>query len=264
MKDTRLALRAVLVLAAVTSVPAVVSGQSIPVPVGVCVANCAPVGGGSGVDPAAAAAAAAAEKERFETAQRLGREAFDKGEAALGRGDVKAALSFYRSALQFAPDNIVYRRKRAATLKAHAGGALDELRGAAIDGEAAAGTQGDAAAGMSQRSFDVGGSRPPPAAAFVADDDVPALLGRMMDLPLDLREPANAEVRKAMAQVEYMLKYNREARIREAWPENVAKFEEAVTDLNKTLAARGVAEVPVEKVEAVYGKHLLDVKEKKL
>lgn len=138
------------------------------------------------------------------------------------------------------------------------------MRGAAIDGEAATATQGLGAGAASQRSFDDYGAKAPAPAPVVAADENPSVaLLRMLDVPLNPGDPANAGVVAAMSQVQYMLRYNREARIREAWPEDVAKFEASVAVLNQALAGRNVPPVEVEKVEAVYRKHLLDVKEKK-
>lgn len=217
--------------------------------------TCRPLSGGGGDN-----GAAARETERLEQ-ERLGKDAFEKGQAALRAGDVRSALAFYRTALLHAPDNVLYRRQRASTLRAYPGSALEQLREAEMHGEATVATPGDAVSLAGRQPFDRG-AKPAPGAAF-ADDNVPMVLGRMLDLPLDLRDPANADVRAAMTEVVKVMAHNRQVRISEAGSEDVPKFEKAVTDLNKTLAARGVAEVPVEKVEAVYRKHLLDVKEKK-
>src|SRR5687767_13231876 len=102
-----------------TALTPAVSAQTVPI--GVCVANCADPNAAANSAAAAAAAAAArvaaaAEAVRLEKAAA---DAFGQGEAALKKGDVKAALKFYRQALQFAPENVVYRRQRAAILRAH-------------------------------------------------------------------------------------------------------------------------------------------------
>jgi tetratricopeptide (TPR) repeat protein len=230
-----------------------------------------PCGLGDGKSTASAAAHAAAREfaRAFAIEQaRLGRAAFDKGDAAFAQGNLKGAIRFCLSAMRYQPDNVAYKKKRALALLAlrqQSGGALDELRGADADGEAAVGRSlPDGSSGVARREFDGTGSRP--VLKPLPTVTVPSLsdtLARSLGIPLNLNDPANVRAKIAMSQVEYMLKYNRTARMSEGQiAPDPAKLEKSLTDLMSVLPT-GTPPLTVEKAEAVFNRYQINLREKK-
>jgi hypothetical protein len=238
-------------------------------PVGVCVdeRGCGPASVGDASDSAAVRAArlAAAERERGQERAReaQGEAAFVAGEAAFKQGDYRTAAKFFRSAMQYARNNVLYKKRRAAALLAlqQAGGsgiAFDDLAAAALDGKAAT-EAGDNASLAARRKFDDGGSKAPAR----PPDDTPSVsdaLARSLEIPLNLKDPANIAVKIAMGEVEAMLKFNRNAIKSEGQiPPDPAALQKKVEELNATLP-KGTPPMTVEKAEAVYNKYSLDLK----
>ena len=221
---------------------------------------CAVAGDGGS---AARAAAAAAEQARLERV-RLATTAAAKGDTALAQGNFKSAANLYASAITQAPDNPTYRTKRARALRALAaqgGSAMDDLRGAAID--AAKIGSGDDSSLRARNKFDTTGSKPPAQApaGIEAQSELSALAERM-HLGLNLNDPANAAAKNALIKVDYQLKYNREARIKEQWAPDPVALEQRITELNATLP-KDAPPVTVEKAEIAFNRYQLDLKVKK-
>jgi hypothetical protein len=228
-----------------------------------------PCGLGDGTTTSSAAAhAAAREAARLYAIEqaRLGKAAFDKGDAALAQGNLKGAVRFYFSAMQYQPNNVAYKKQRARVLLAlrqQSGGALDELRGADADGEAARRISGLASRPVAGREFDGTGPRPylkplPTVAVPSLSDTLAASLG----IRLNLDDPANVRAKVAMTQVEYMLKFNRHARMSEGQiAPNPAALEKSLADLSAFLPP-GTPPLTVEKAEAGFNRYQLGLKEK--
>ena len=203
-----------------------------------CGGSGAPVGDG-GAAARAAAAAAAAEQVR------LGSVAASQGAAAMARGNFRLAANYYLAAISHQPDNVEYQKHRAAALAAFrqsGGDALDQVRAGDAD------------------EFDATGKKntifalPSVAAPTFSDTLFSAL-----EIPVDLNDPANGEIKKVAAQMELKLNANLKAE-RAEQPPDTKGLEDTVAALNKLLETKvpkGTEPLTVEKVETIHKSYII-------
>ena len=218
---------------------------------GVGWAPCTGGGDGRSGDGGAAAAAAAAEAARKEV--QAAKAAADQGAAAYARGDFKAAAIAYLAATRHQPGNAEYRKQRAMALLA-----LSKQNGTMLldDVSGTGGADG----------FD--GSRIDPGAGFalptVKTPTFSDTLFTVFEIPVDLSDPKNANIKTVMARVEQKLKSNLDAlRSDGAIEPDVKGLESTIAELNKALepvVPKGTQPLTVEKAETLYNHYQIKVK----